>query len=74
MKKLFFILLTPFLLSRVSAQEKYFGPNLKKGIKSEIKREFEYEQKFGEWKEIPGKEKIHYYQEKSLKRVLKESL
>lgn len=60
MKKLFFILLTPFLLSWVSAQEKYFGPNLKKGIKSEIKREFEYEQKFGEWKEISGKEKIHY--------------
>lgn len=31
-----------------------------KGLKSEIRMEHDFEEKFGEWKEIPGNEKIHY--------------
>ena len=61
MRKLIFILLTSFLKSWISGQVESYSFNSRKGIKSEIRREFEFKQKFGEWKEIPGKEKIHYY-------------
>jgi len=72
MRNLIYILFTPLLMSWVSGQVESFRFNSRKGIKSEIRREFDFKQKFGEWKEIPGKEKIHYYYDNN-GQVLEES-
>ena len=64
MKKLIFISIVISLSSIVFCQGLTDKLNILRGVKSEIRNEFNFEQNFGEWKEIPGKEKIHFQYEK----------
>ena len=64
MKKLIFISILISLSSMIYCQGFTDILNILRGVKSEIRNEFNFEQIFGEWKEIPGKEKIHFQYDK----------
>jgi len=64
MKKLTILSLLTSLFCLLIGQEYRSDLSSIKGIKSEIRQEYNFQETFGEWKEIPGKEKIQYKYDK----------